>query len=109
MASNKYDLLYITVVQDSEILGQIADAASDTVYRMMNIRKDMDFGAGTLIIVSSVPAVMPGIEYANAACVLENMVLAATDQKIDSTLWDGAVAAVKRLRSLKCRRSIPFL
>ena len=36
---------------------------------------------------------MPGIEYANAACVLENMVLAATDQKIDSILWDGAVAA----------------
>lgn len=52
---------------------------------------------------------MPGIEYANAACVLENMVLAATDQKIDSILWDGAVAAVKRLRSLKCRKSIPFL
>ncbi len=93
--SNKYDSLHITVVQDSEILGQIADAASDMVYRMMNIRKDMEFGAGTRIIVSSVPAVMPGIKYANAACVLENMVLAATDQKIDNILWGGSVAAVK--------------
>lgn len=62
-----------------------------------------------IFLVSSVPAVMPGIKYANVACVLEKVVLAATDQKIDSILWDGAVAAVKRLRSLKCRKSIPFL
>lgn len=92
VASNKYDSLHITIVQDSQILKQIAATASDMVFKMLNVRKNMDFGAKTLIIVSSMPAMMPGIEYANAACVLENMVLAATDQKVDSIIWGGAAA-----------------
>lgn len=107
VASNKYDSLHITIVQNTEVLKRIMDAASDMVYKILNVRKDMDFGAKTLIIVSSAPAVMPGIEYANAACVLENMVLAATDQNVDSIIWGGAAAAVKEDGTLKKELAIP--
>ena len=39
-----------------------------------------------MIFISSKPAVMPGIEYASAACVLENMALAATSLGIDNII-----------------------
>lgn len=106
-ASGRYDSLHITVVQNPEALKQIADAAAEVVYRAIQIRKNMDFGAPTLILVSSTPAMMPGIEYANAACVLENMVLAAADQGVDSILWGGAAAAVKQSAVLKELLHIP--
>lgn len=108
IASNQYDSIHITIVQNTEMLKEIASAASDIVYQMLNIRKNMDFGAKTLIIVSGTPAKMSGIEYANAACVLENMVIAATAQKVDSILWGGAAVAVKQNMSLKKLLNIPI-
>ena len=33
---------------------------------------------------------IPGIEYANAGCVLENMAIAATSLGIDNIIWGGA-------------------
>ena len=107
VASGKYDSLHVTVVQSPNALKQIADAASDVVYQTIHIRKSMDFGAPALIIISSSPAMMPGIEYANAACVLENMVLAATDQQIDSVIWGGAAVAVQKSTELKKLLHIP--
>ncbi|MCI9458301.1 MAG: hypothetical protein HFE44_15250 [Oscillospiraceae bacterium] len=95
------------ISQNSDMLKRIAVATSDSVYNMIKVRKNMDFGAETLIMVSSTPAVLPGIEYANAACVLENMVLAATDQKIDSILWSAATAVVKQDKELKKQLGIP--
>ncbi len=74
---------------------------------MLKVKKDMDFGAKTLVIISSIPANIPGIEYANVACVLENMVIAATDQKVDSIIWGGAATAVKQDISLKKLLNIP--
>ena len=107
VASNKYDSLHITIVQNPEILKQIMTIASNMVYKILNVKKNVDFGAKTLIIVSSTPAMMPGIEYANAACVLENMVLAATDQNVDSIIWGGAAAAVNGDETLKKVLTIP--
>lgn len=107
VASGKYDSLHITIVQDKEILKQITEAASDIVYQMIHIRKNMDFGAPILILVSSAPSITPGLEYANAACVLENMVLAATDQEIDSIIWGGAAVAVEKSVELKELLKIP--
>lgn len=43
---------------------------------------DKNFGAPTMIVVSSKPAVFPGIEYANAACVIENMAIATTSLEL---------------------------
>lgn len=107
VGSNQYDSLHITIIQNETILERIAAETSDLVYNMMNVRKNMDFGAGTFIIVSSAPAILSGIEYANAACVLENMVLAATDQKVDSVLWGAAAAVVKENQELRQLLEIP--
>lgn len=107
VASGQYDAIQITVVQDPEILKQLAQISSDMVYDLLNVRKNMDFGAKTLIIVSSLPAKMPGIEYANAACILENMVLAAADQNVDSLLWGGAAAAAGQNAEIKKKLGIP--
>lgn len=107
VASNKYDSLHITIIQNTELLKRIINATSDMVYKILNVRKNMDFGAKTLIIISSTPAVMPGIEYANAACILENMVLTATDQSVDSIIWGGAAAAIKEDEALKKSLGIP--
>lgn len=107
VGSSQYDSLHITVIQNEAILKRIAIATSDSVYQMINVRKNMDFGAKTLIMVSSTPARVPGIEYANAACVLENMILAATDQNVDSILWAAATAVVKQDQELKKILEIP--
>lgn len=107
VGSGQYDSLHITIIQNEAILKRLAATTSDSVYKMIKVRKNMDFGAKTLIMISSTPAILPGIEYANAACVLENMVLAATDQKIDSILWAAATAVVKQDREWKALLGIP--
>ena len=94
-------------MQNPDLLKQIAISTSDMVYKILKVKKDMDFGAKTLIIISSASAMMPGIEYANATCILENMVLAAADQNVDSILWGGAAAAVSQDSSLKKQLGIP--
>ena len=107
VASAKYDSLHITAVQDEAVLQQIMTAASDAVFRIVGVRKNMDFGAKTLIIVSAGTGNAPGIEYANAGCVLENMVIAATSMGIDSVIWGAAAAAVNADAQLKKQLAIP--
>jgi len=107
VASGKYDSLHITVIQDDAILKQLADATSDAVFKMIKVRKNMDFGAKTLVVVSSAPAILAGIEYANAACVLENMVIAAADQNIDSILWGGPTTVIAQNDELRKQLGIP--
>ena len=56
---------------------------------------DKNFKAPTMIIVSSKQAMISGIEYANAACILENMVIAATSLGVDNIIWAGPCLVVK--------------
>ena len=107
VASSKYDSLHITVIQNTEIIKKIIVAAEDMALKTLNKKIDWDFGAPTLIFVSSTPAMMPGIEFANAASVLENMVLAATDQGVDSIIWGGPTLIIKQDASLKKSLGIP--
>ena len=60
-----------------------------------------------MIIVSSKPAMLPGIEYANVSTVLENMALAATDMGIDNIIWAGAAGAVAQNAELSKKVGIP--
>lgn len=107
VASGKYDTLHITVVQNTEILKLIAEATSDIIYQATHIRKNADFGAPVIIFISSTSAIISGIEYANAACVPENMVLAATDQNIDSIIWGAPAVAVQKDIELRKLLKIP--
>ncbi len=103
VASGNYDSLHLTVVQNKEILEKISDAIS----KMMNKKNAMSFGAPTIIILSSMKPNFPGIDFANAGCILENIVIAATDHKVDSILYGGGALAVKANDELRKLLAIP--
>ena len=107
VAMAKYDSLHITVVQKQELLDSINALTADAMEKAFGMRKNTDFGAKTLIFVSSTPVHRMGFEYINAGIVMENMVLAATDLGIDSVILGGAPAAVAQDADLVKALGIP--
>lgn len=103
VGSGKYDSLHITVVQGKTLLDKISDA----IFEMLKGKVSMSFGAPTMIIASSMEAPVPGLDFANVACVLENMVIAATDIKVDSILYGGPAFAVRGNDELRKALGIP--
>ncbi len=95
VGSGAYDSLHITVIQDWDLLNEIGNSVTELVAKMLGKRMDKNFGAPTMVMVSSKPAMVPGMEYANAACVLENMAIAATSLCIDNIIWGGGAAVAK--------------
>lgn len=95
VASGLYDSLYITVIQNEDILNEISNAVTEMMIKITGKRLDKNFGEPTMVIVSSKPAMVSGIEYANAACVLENMAIAATSLGVDNIIWGGASVVAK--------------
>ena len=103
----RYDTLHITVVQNEEMLDRINTLTADVMEKVMGVRKNMDFGAKTLIFVSSMPGYRPGMECANTGIVVENMVLAATALGIDTVILGGAPVAVSQDAELVKALGIP--
>ena len=107
VAMAKYDSLHITVVQNPELLGKINKATEEVFFRLLGVRRNMDFGAKTLLFVSSTEIHRPGTDHANAGIVMENMVLAATALGIDSVILGGAPSAVAQDPELMKALGIP--
>ncbi len=108
VAMAKYDSLHITVVQSQELIDKVNAATSDMMFKIMGVRKNTDFGAKTLLFVSSVPAThRAGMEYTNVGIVMENMVLAATSLGIDSVILGGAPEVVSNTPALMQALGIP--
>ena len=107
VAMGNYDSLHLTVVEDPALLDRVNTAAGEMVFRMLGARKNTDFGAKTLILVSSTPVHRPGTDHANAGIVVENMVLAATAMGIDSVILGAAPAAVAQDLELMKALEIP--
>lgn len=103
----RYDTLHITVVQSDELLAKIFDEAENAMFKQIGIRKNMNFGAKTVIVISSMPAYREGIEYAHAGFVIENMVIAATSLGIDSVVLGGPISAIAQSEELKNAIGIP--
>lgn len=102
-----YDSLHITVVQDEQLIKKIFDEAQEMVFAAIGIRKSLDYGAKTLIVVSSKPAHRAGMDYANGGIVIENMVLAATGIGVDSCIMGAPIAALAENKKLSDRIGIP--
>lgn len=98
-----YDKLHLTVIQDKEIMKRI----SANLMQMMKTENDPLYGVPTLILVSSKELPVPNMEYSNAACILENMMLMAADHEIGSVVIWGTALAVEADESLKEALSIP--
>ncbi len=107
VGSGAYDSLHLTVVQNPKLFAVINTAVNDMIFKKLGKHMDKSFGAPTMIFVSSKSAMIPGMEYANAACVLENMAIAATSMGIDNIIWGGAAAAVEQNAELSKKLGIP--
>ena len=107
VGSGLYDSLQITIIQDMEFLNAIGDAVTEMVSKKFGKHMDKNFGAPTMIVVSSKPAAFPGVEYANAACVIENMAIAATSLEIDNVVWAGPTAVISKDPKIRSAVHIP--
>lgn len=94
VAMARYDSLHITVVQRDDLIARVFDEAEDAVFATLGVRKNLNYGAKTLIVVSSQPPHREGMDYANGGIVIENMVLAATALGIDSVIIGAPIAAL---------------
>ncbi len=105
IGANQRDSLHLTVCRNKEILNEINQS---TAAAMKMEPRDFFYGAPAAIIVSASEKQMaPGIEYANAACVIENMLIAATDAGVDNIYLWGGVQALAKNADLCAKMGIP--
>lgn len=86
VANGEHDRVRLTVVTNKGLLEKLGRA---TAKALKSPGYDPFYGAGTFVLVSVRPrGGEPNIEFADGACVVENMLLAATSLGIDSVyLW----------------------
>lgn len=95
-----YETLHLTVVQDKTLIQKISNLASGG-------KSDIFYGAPTVIIISSKAPPVPGLNYSNAGCIAENMLLAATDFGIANIYIFGTIRAFYALPMLLDDLEIP--
>lgn len=76
VSHKQYESLKLSVVTDSELLREIS--------QVMGKESDPTYGATALIIISSSKAEVEGIDFFNTACIMENILLAATNEGVGS-------------------------
>ncbi|MCD7830665.1 MAG: nitroreductase family protein [Firmicutes bacterium] len=105
IGAGKRDSLHLTVCRSREILDEINRSTAAA----MNIDvRDFFYGAPAVIFVSaSLEQMAPGIEFANAACVIENMLIAATDAGADNIYLWGPVQGLAKNKALCEKLGIP--
>ena len=75
--------LKIFAVQDPEVIKAIDESSAKSRPGSHPL-----YGAPTLVVLASKDSILKNIEFTNAGCVLQNMMIAATDLGIDSIyLW----------------------
>ena len=98
-----YEKMHITVIQHESLLKEISDAMKLN----MHMEDDPLYNASTLIIVSAAEMPYPGIEIADTACILENMMLEATEQGLGSVVIWGSGMTIERTLGLRQKAGIP--
>ncbi|BCN28901.1 nitroreductase family protein [Anaeromicropila herbilytica] len=105
VGNGAYDTVHLSVIQDYDYLNKISKTAANI---FGNPDANPLYGAPTLIIVSGLPnKQIPNVELANAACIIENMSLAATDEGIGSVYILGAIAAFHADKELLNALNLP--
>ena len=108
VARGLYENLHITVVQNEELIKEIFAVTEEEMYKQLNIRRNMNFGAKTFIVVSSIPSTYAtGMEYVNAGCIVENMILAASMLNIDSVMMAAPTRSISDKKELLLKLGIP--
>lgn len=100
-----YDTLGLTVIENKDVLAQWEKVMADTVG---NPNMHPFYGAPTVILVSSVvgEGAMSNVNYSNAATLVQNMALAATELGIGACHIWGAVGVLGTNEELKAKLKI---
>ena len=108
VAMARYDSLHITVIQNEAVIRRINDMTAEMFYKRMGVKKNTDFGARTILLVSTATeGLPPEMAYANVGIVVENMVLAATDLGLDTVILGGAPRMIATDEALMGELGIP--
>ena len=91
----RYSTVHLTVVENSSILNEINEKTKEF---FQNTEMSALYGAPTFVIVSVKPddRIPNNTEYSNAAIIVHNMALAATDMGVGCCHIWGAVMAIDR-------------
>lgn len=100
----KYQNMHLTVVQNSTLLTKLNVRAADF---MGDPTLRPTYGAPTVIFVSAAEGDPDDVRYCNAACIVENMHLAATDLGLGSVYLLGCIRALQKAPELQRELGIP--
>lgn len=100
----QFDSINLTVIQKPDLLSKIDTNAAE-FFGQPDIHPL--YNAPALIIVSSIALEDPCLAYANAACIIENMLLAATDMGLGSVYIYGAISALHQKPELIGELNLP--
>ncbi len=101
-----YDNVHVTVVNKPEVLAEIDAACAK---KMGKPDAHPLYGAPVMVLISAKPGkfVIPGIDQANCGCILENMMLAATDLGVGSVYLLAATEAITENPELLAKMELP--
>lgn len=99
MGMGDYGAYKFIVVYDDELMGGIREECK-VFSKKTGDDMDAFYGARTLILFCNKGASVDGIDYANSGCVMENMILKATDLGLGSTYIWGALRKMKASEKL---------
>ena len=95
LAAGDDQTTHLTVVQNLETMERIRQCCQ-LISRKTNLPIDPFYGAPTVIFVSATDLSEDHIEYSNVACVIENMILAATNEGLGSTYIWGCLRKLRQ-------------
>ena len=99
-----YNTVHLTVIRSQEFFQALSEATAAFMHKEgMNPL----YGAKTLVLVSAKPGMPPAIEFHNTGCIMENMLLAATDAGLGSVYIMGAIAALNANPALVAKLGLP--
>lgn len=100
-----FENVALSVLQDKELFAKIEAAMKQMAPDYPNPHPLYNAPAGILVCVPGEP--VADVNWMNAACVMENMLLAATDMGLGSTFIMGAVAAMRQNPELCTAAKVP--
>lgn len=100
-----YNKMHLSVIQNKDLIGRISKAAA----ALRGLDTDPLYGVPCLVVVSigTVEGLPPNYEYCNAACIAENMLLAATDVGLGSVYLTAPPAGLAASPALAEEAGIP--
>lgn len=102
----KFESIKLTVIQNKALLKKIDEAAAAMFQRPSAYPI---YAAPTVIVVSGaeLKGPMSAVPYCNAACIVENIAIAATDLGLGSCFLMGIIAAISADPTLRAELNIP--